>query len=210
MPQDRLLELPQLLARLETELLREVRAAHAVGLEGLGLPAGAVQRQQQLTPQALPQRMLDHEGLQLADELRVPAGGEIGVDALLECRLTQLLEARDLDLREGLVLQVGQRVPAPERQCLAQLLPGVLGVRAASIAEQLLEAGKIELRGLDLEEIAGRPRDEPALAQLLSQPRDVYLDALGRRRRRLVPPELVDQAVGRHDLVRVQEQQREQ
>jgi hypothetical protein len=38
----------------------------------------------------------------------------------------------------------------------------------------------------------------------------VDLQALGSGRRRLVPPEFVDQPVGRHDAVGVQEQQRQQ
>ena len=118
MTQDRLLEPPQLLARLEAKLIRELAAGRAVGLEGLRLPAGAIEREHQLGAQALPQRVLRHERLQLADELGMPPGGEIGFDALLERRQPELLEPRDLGLGERLVGQVGERGAAPERERL--------------------------------------------------------------------------------------------
>jgi hypothetical protein len=45
---------------------------------------------------------------------------QLSVDAILDRRETKLLEPGDLALREGLVSQLGQRLPAPERKRLAQ------------------------------------------------------------------------------------------
>jgi hypothetical protein len=49
-----------------------------------------------------------------------------------------------------------------------------------------------------------------AASQRPPQPRDVDLDGLGRRRRRLLAPQLVDQAVAAERLPGVQEQHRQQ
>ena len=49
-----------------------------------------------------------------------------------------------------------------------------------------------------------------AVAELLAQPRDVDLELLRGRRRRRLAPQLVDQPIGRDDLVGVQQQDREQ
>ena len=71
-------------ARLDPELVHQRAAGVLVGLERLGLPAGAIEREHQLRAQPLAQRILGDERLQLADELGVAAGLEVGVDALLE------------------------------------------------------------------------------------------------------------------------------
>jgi hypothetical protein len=63
---------------------------------------------------------------------------------------------------------------------------------------------------LDPEQIAGRARQEPSVAELLAQPRDVDLHALGHRRRRRAAPHLVDEELRREDVAGVQQQHREQ
>ncbi len=80
-----------------------VRRAAAVGLERLRLAAAAVQGEHQLAVQVLAERLLRHGGLELGDQIRVPAERELGLDARLECRPAPLLEAGDLGLRERLV-----------------------------------------------------------------------------------------------------------
>ena len=114
-----MLEPPQLAARLEPELARQLAPRRPVGLQRLGLARRAVQREHQLAAQPLAQRVLGDQRLELADELRVPAGGEVGVDALLERREPQLLQPRALGLRERLVGEVGERRPAPQRERLS-------------------------------------------------------------------------------------------
>ena len=111
--QDRLLELLELLAGLEPELVREYALGLAIRAERFCLTPRAIEREHQLAAQALPERMLGDERAQLADQVRVAAGGEIRVDALFARRPAQLLEPGDLGLRERLVGQVGERGPAP-------------------------------------------------------------------------------------------------
>ena len=52
---------------------------------------------------------------------------EVGVDPLLEHDRAELLEPRDLVLRERLVQEVGERGAAPERERLAKRALGELG-----------------------------------------------------------------------------------
>lgn len=56
------------------------------------------------------------ELLELSDELRVTAKGEIGLDALSERRKPNLLEPLDGRLRKRLVREVGERRTTPEPQ----------------------------------------------------------------------------------------------
>ena len=70
----------------------------------------------------------------------------------------------------------------------------------------MLEALGIERAWLDMQQVAVPARFESAVSQDLAQLGDVDLDALRRFRRRLLAPELVDQAVDRDDLVRVHQQ----
>lgn len=63
--------------------------------------------------------MLGDECLEVSDQSRVSADCELGVEQVFLRRGAQLLEAGDLDLREGLERQVGQRSPAPEPQGFA-------------------------------------------------------------------------------------------
>ena len=117
--EDRPLEPPQLLPRLEPELLVEQAAAGLVDGERLGLAAAAVEREHELAAQALAQRVLADEPLQLGHELRVAAELEVGVDPLLERGEPLLLEAGALGACERRV-ELGERRPAPERERLTR------------------------------------------------------------------------------------------
>jgi hypothetical protein len=61
------LQLAQLERGLKAELVREVRARLLVRAQGLGLPAGSVERKHLLRPKALPQRMVRAQHLELGD-----------------------------------------------------------------------------------------------------------------------------------------------
>ena len=109
----------------------------AIEIERLGLATRAVQRQHELGPERLAERMLTDERLQLADELRRAAEGEVGVDAALERDEPKLLEPWDLGLRERLARQVGKSRSAPETERLAEDPPrGLGGASCASSASR--------------------------------------------------------------------------
>ena len=208
--EDRPLEALELDARLQSELPRQLVPGRPVGAQGLRLTSGPVEREHELPPQALTEGMVGDQDLQLADEIRMATGGEIGVDALLERDEAQLLKSGDLRLQPPLVDQVGQRWAAPQCERLVQLARRRDRVGQARLAAQPLKVRKVELGRTDAQDVPRRPRVEPVRAQLRAQPRDIGLDALrGRRRRRLLP-QVGEQAIGRDDLAGVQDQNREQ
>ena len=83
--------------------------------------------------QPLAERVLRDQLLELADELRVAAGLEVGRDPLLEHREAQLLQTGHGRQRERLVGEVGQRLAPPELERLAKGY-------AAFFPRQLLDA----------------------------------------------------------------------
>ena len=111
--EDRALERAQPLARLDPQFVHERAPRVLVGAEGVGLAVAAVQREHQLRPQALAVRILGHEALEVADDLRVAAEREAGLGELLERRGPQVLQPGDLALRERLEGEVGERPAVP-------------------------------------------------------------------------------------------------
>ena len=96
LPEDRLLEGSELRAGLDAGGLDEHPACLAVGLERVGLPARAVEREHALRVERLAERVLGDERVELGQDVAVAAGGEIGLDGELERTEAQLLEPADL------------------------------------------------------------------------------------------------------------------
>jgi hypothetical protein len=71
-----------------------------VCVQGLGLSAGPVEREHQLSAKALAQGVVSDQCFELGDEVAVKAERKIGFDPVLECRQAKLLQAGDLDLGE--------------------------------------------------------------------------------------------------------------
>ena len=187
------MQLAQSRAGLDAEAVDEGRARRLVRLERLGLPARPVQREHHLGAEVLTERMHAHERLQLADHLRVPSVCEVELDPLLHAGEAKLLEAGDLGLGEALVGEVRQRVSAPQLERFSRL-PAVA---------QELEAAEIELVRLEPQQVAARLRLQALAAEHLPQLRDVDLQRLSRRLRRLLVPEGFDQPFVRNHPVRV-------
>ena len=115
--EDRILQAPQLGARLDTDLVDQDRAGVPVGLERLRLSPAAIQREHASRVQLLAQGVRFDERLELADGL-----GAAGRQVRIECELgrvqTQFVEPADLGCGERLVGEVGERLPAPQRKRL--------------------------------------------------------------------------------------------
>ena len=105
-----MLQLPELAARFEPELVGEDCTAGHVHVERLGLASGAVQRKHELPSQMLAQRVCAHESLELSDHVCVTPAGEVRPNPGFDTAQSKLGEARDLALRERLVREVGERV----------------------------------------------------------------------------------------------------
>ena len=130
-------------------------------------------------------------------------------------------QARDLTLVEAGIGDVGERLAPPERQGGPQprgsplRIPRREGV--AALLGQPLEPFEIELLGVEIQQIAGGTGDQDPSRLTRPAPRfehlaklgDVNLKGLGRRRGCLPAPQLIDQAIARDHLVRVEEEQRE-
>ena len=215
LPQDRLLELAQLLARLDAELLDESPAGIRVGAEGLGLPSRPVERQHQLPAKAFPQRMFRDQRLELRHECVVASQRKLRVETFLDRDEPQLIEAVDLGLRELLVAELTQRVSAPERERAFDRRErlGRLAVRvfASAFVEELLEAADVDLLGVGLEDVPAGPGGERLVRfERLPQPRDLDVEAVVGPRRRPTRPKCLDQALARDDLVRVHHEERQE
>ena len=141
MPEDPTLELAELGARLEAQVMGECPPYRLKRGERIDLAAAAVEREHQLADEALAARVLADELLELRYEPRSHPGLELGIDAPLEHEEPLLLEPRDLSVREGLVAEVGERWPSPEGQRLPELRR----------CHEGLEAFEIELTGLNPE-----------------------------------------------------------
>ena len=167
--EDRAIEGLQLRPWLDPELLDERSARIVIGRERLGLAAAPVEREHQLTPEPLAQRLRADERLDLRDELGVRPKLEVGGDPLLEHAEAQILEPVDLRLRERLQLEIGERRATPQSERLAEQQRLLLGLGGPRLAYEPLEAPQIELVGLELEHVAGRSGHEEARSEQLAQ-----------------------------------------
>jgi hypothetical protein len=197
---------------LQPQLLGQLPASVLVDAQRVRLPARAVQGEHELAAQVLAVRVARHQRLQLPGERGMTAEREIGVDALLQRGHAQLVEPGDLGPRERVVREVDEHRAAPERERLAEPGDGALRVAArAGSFQPSPEAVGIDLARRGVEAIAVPDGLERAtVVERGAEPGDMRLKRLDGRGRRLLTPQLVDQPLARHHLVRVQEQNRQQ
>ena len=195
---------------LDPELLDERLPGMPVRRQGLDLATGAVERQHQLTSNPLTERIPHDEAFELTDERLVLAKFEVGVDPRLEQRATQLVEPRDLAVRERLVRELGERLAAPQRERFAHEAASLRGRRRLERGDELVEPADVHLPGIDVECVPGRTRHDVLAPERLPQRRDHVLERRGRRPGRLPVPEHLEQRVGRDHPIGVQQQQGEQ
>ena len=125
LPQDRLLELPQLRGGLEAELVVEELSERPIRLEGVRMTTGAVERHHEQCAKALVERVEIDERLQLADRFGLAPHREHGLEASLERLESQALQPSDLRMCERLRGEVGERGAAPESERLGQARLGL-------------------------------------------------------------------------------------
>ncbi len=173
-----------------------------------------VQSEHQLPQQPLTGGVHADEHLELADHRTVLAEHQVGVDTILQRSQAHFLQARDLAVSERLIGQIGERFPAPQRQRRAQQLsraPSVtVGERPAPVRDHDLELLDIDLTRHRREQVTAATRQQHLVAERLAQMRHVSLQRLRRRRRRALPPKLIDQAIARDRLPTAQQQNRQQ
>ena len=207
--QDRGLQALQLGSRLDADLLDQGGARLHVGLERVRLASAAIQREHPLGVQALAQRVLGQQRVNLTEDLLVAAGGQVGIDGQLGGRQPQLLQPPDLGARERLRGDVGQRLAAVQRQRQSRR---VAGATAPGLADQPLEAQRVDQLAIDPQLVRAPARHDLRAAvggDHLAQSQDVVLDHLGRARRRLLAPQPFDQPVGRDEVIGLESEHRQ-
>ena len=166
--QDRALKRAQLRGRREPELVERAPDL-GIGLERGGLPAGAVEPEHQEAAQALSQRMLGHEALELRQvERQTECQRRLG--AILDRHDAQLLQAFTLDAESAAALQASERRTAPEsKRVLERCERFLVSTRAAMLSrrlEQAFEFRSVEPVGMQPVAIAVPVDLDPGLAQL--------------------------------------------
>ena len=204
--EDRGLELHELRARIDAELVDERSPCVPVCGERIRLTPAPVQGEHLQPAQPLAVAILARQRLELADQLRVPSQRQVGVDALLQRGEPPLLQTRRLPLGEGCVGDVRKCRPVPERQRIAQGRRRGRGLGTAGPLDELDEALQIELAGLHADQVARAPGDHPVGPERLAQ--GVHADLQGVRGRgwQGYAPEAVDQPIPGHEPVSGEQQ----
>src|SRR5262249_44022126 len=136
------------------------------------------------------------------DDLGVAAGLDVALDGLLDRDQAQLLQPPGLGCRERLLEHAGERRSLPERERLAPALA----------FDELLEQQRIHPRGVDPKLLSPALREDVRVAGAVDQApqlRDVLLDHLRRRGRRVLAPQAVDEPLERHGLVGAEREHRQ-
>ena len=124
--EDRLLEIQQHAARLETELVDERAPRLLVDGERIGLPPRPVEREHERRAQSFAKRVLANERLKLPDHAGLPTKRELGLDSLLERLEVHFLEPEDLPCCEAFGGELAERSAPPERERFAKSAQGIL------------------------------------------------------------------------------------
>jgi hypothetical protein len=200
--EDRRLELAELPAGLDAELLDERLARGVVSGQRVCLPPRPVERKHELRTRALAEGLHLDEGLELGQQLRMSAEGEVGLDPPFEGDGTELFDARDLRLGERLVDEVRKRRATPERERLAQRAfrcDRIASVECcATFVREAFEAADIDALTVELELVARQPRRDDR-AKGLAELGDVHLHGMCRRLRGIAGPQRVDDPVDGDD-----------
>jgi hypothetical protein len=230
--QDRPLELLHARARFQAKLLGQCPPKLLIERKCFGLAPAAVQSEHQLRAEALAQRVAFDQRRKLGDEIPVASERQIRLNAVLHGPEIQLLQLRDRNLGKRLVGEVRERRTAPQPQGIAQR-PGSLAqlARCQRLASPLDQASKpVEvkltrtysqqvpvgagdehrIRSVASSLVAVVDRTGPAVIKGLAQSRDMRLQGSRRGRRRPLAPQTINQPVSRHDLIAVQQQDRQQ
>ena len=164
MADDPLLESTQLRRRLDTEFVCEHSASRAVPVERLGVTSGAVERDHQLGPAALAERLPCDQRLALADHLEVPAACQFGVDDVFFDGLSERLPAPHVTVGKAFPRYVGHRRAAPQRERRPQHRGGRFGVPArqlgATARNELFEVVHVEFARCHRQRIGPAPTDD--------------------------------------------------
>ncbi len=214
MVEDRLLQLPQLWPRLDTELVGKQPPCPAERSQRLGLPPRPVQRLHELPVEPLMVRIGDSQGFQFRGHVLGPAEPEIGVDAPLQREQALPRQPPRRVAGERRLCDIGEGIAAPQAERAAQHRRGLVIVAPASrrgrLRHELLKPERIHPVAPDVQQIPRRFRHEHLVRRPIPEnaadPREVGRDRVLGGRWRIVPPQVVDQPGNGNGVTRVQNQ----
>ena len=183
--------------RVEADVFAQVAAGALERTKRFGLASSQVQRMHQLGSEALPKRVLSREAHELTDDLCAPAEFEVGVDAEPQCREPQVGQPRDLGSKGDRVAHVAICLARPHTEGRAEMTRDLFRIRFRRFDsfDLQLELDGIDRGGVQVERIAVLVAHDGG-AELGSKMVDVPLQGLAGGLRRILGPDLVDQAVG--------------
>ena len=196
MLEDRPLQLLEIGRWFDPELVDENASRLVVGLERLGLAAGPVQRQHELGPEPLAERMKHGQLLELTNHIEVTGERQIGVKPLLEHRETRFLKSLAGRCGKRRLGELGERQATPQGQRVAKPRRRVSGPprrqRLISLSDSHLKPLKIELAWRELDDVARTTRLDHILSgagpfERLSQLGDPLVEGADTCRRRRDP-----------------------
>ena len=162
------MQLLQLGAWLDAELLDQDAPPLLKRLERLRLTSRAVQREHQRGTQTLPERLLGDERLEFAHQLGVPAASEIGLNPLPGHFEAEFLESSDVALGKPIEGKIRQRCSAPERECVLQRGRCLCRRLVSGPAHTHLELTHIEPALVDVQHVTGATSQQASGAEQLA------------------------------------------
>ena len=176
--------------------------------------AAAVQGEHQQPGQPFPQRVFGEPRTQFRDHVDVVAQREPALQPGLLDGPTPLVQSGETGQERRFHDDVGQNRPAPQRQRPVQPFGGqrqiATGHRLPALVSEPFELEHVEFVGRHRQPVPTRYRGQPVEPQPDAQRRNVSTQHPPGRRWRPGGPQRVDQAVGRHGPVGVQQQRSQQ
>ena len=182
--------------RLRPSSSREHRPQLGAPAQCLGLPAHPVEREHQLAPEPLPQRVGGDERFQLGDRAALLASVEPGFDELLRHRQSQLLEPQRLAPHDGQLGELAERGPSPQAEGPFERRDPLL---AAGAVGEVLEADRVEVDAIDVDGVPAATGAHKRIGrERPPQARDVALQRGADRLGRFVLPQRLPEAIDAH------------
>ena len=152
------------------------------------------------------------QGLQFSDRSGLDAARQQAFDPDLLRLQAKLVEPSGLGKQRGLVGEVGESRPAPKSQGIVERADrdgGVHGEGLPRVPHELVEPCDVQLGVIESQAVAGCLALDPVAAERLAEVRDIGLDDVPGLIGRLFAPDLVDEGIGGHELVRADEEMRQ-
>ena len=215
--QDLTVELLQLWARINTELLGKQTSGFVVHGKRVTLATEPVEREHQLGARTFAKRTGDREVDQVTDDLVLRALRQQRIEPVLGHGQAQLGEAAGFPHRPRLVGEPLERNTTPQLKGAGERHLGAVQVAVGELPTagrgKILELAHIHVGVVDVQRIAAADLNEhvapPPRIDDATQPRDALLQRVGSLDRRLDAPHDVGETVYRNGSPGVQGQSRE-